>query len=175
MTAKVNSSKKKNGASNMNKKYTLAMLVRDIPGIMARVTGLFTRRGFNIDTITVGKTEKKGISRIVITLQGDEKIVEQIKKQLNKLIDVLKISELSQDDSIMQEMCMIKIATNTKNKEAILKYAELMKANVLDIENSKIILRYAGTQQEVNSFIKGLDGMPIKAISRTGINAIMKN
>lgn len=159
----------------MSKKYVIAILVRDIPGIMVRVTGLFTRRAFNIDTITVGKTEKKGISRIVITLMGDEHVVEQIKKQVNKLIDVVKISELDQDDSIMQEMCMTKIITSTKNKEAIIKYAELMKATVLDIEQNKIILKYSGTPQEVDSFIKGLDGMQVKAISRTGISAIMKN
>ena len=90
-------------------KHTISMLVEDEPGVMTRVAGLFARRGFNIDTITVGKTHHKRISKIVITVKGDDRVVEQIEKQVNKLVDVFRISELSEEDSVIKELCLVKV------------------------------------------------------------------
>src|SRR3989338_1329667 len=105
-------------------KHTIAMTVNDEPGVMAKISGMFARRGFNIDTITVGKTQKEGISKIVITVIGDDKVIEQVEKQLNKMIDVIKVIELPAETSVIRELCLVKIsAPDQKKHDEIVKYA----------------------------------------------------
>lgn len=108
------------------RKHVIAMLVEDQPGVLTRIAGMFARRGFNIDTITVGKTTKKGISKMVITVIGDDATLEQVEKQVNKLIDTIKVTEMPEDRSVIRELCLIKVAIpNKKAKEDILRYTKI--------------------------------------------------
>ena len=102
----------------MKHRKIIGMLVEDEPGVLTRISGLFTRRGYNIETITVGKTVKPGISKMVIAVTGDDDILEQIEKQCNKLVDVIKVTELSSHDSIILELCLVKVAI--KDEKAVL-------------------------------------------------------
>src|SRR3989338_1645860 len=103
------------------KTHIISMLVEDQPGVLTRISGMFARRGFNIDTITVGKTLKKGVSKMVVTVIGDDKTIEQVEKQINKLVDAIKVAELPEQDSVIRELCLIKIdIPNKKAKEDIL-------------------------------------------------------
>ena len=105
--------------------HVISMLVEDQPGVLTRIAGMFARRGFNIDTITVGKTTKKGISKMVISVIGDDYILEQVEKQVNKLIDTIKVTEMPPEKSVIRELCLLKIAIpNKKAKEDILRYTK---------------------------------------------------
>src|SRR3990167_957996 len=104
------------------KRHVIAMLVEDQPGVLTRIAGMFARRGFNIETITVGKTTKKGVSKMVITVIGDDATLEQVEKQVNKLIDTIKVMEMPEDRSVIRELCLLKVAISSpKSKEEILR------------------------------------------------------
>lgn len=153
-------------------RHVISMLVEDHPGVLTRIAGMFARRGFNIDTITVGKTLKQGISKMVITLIGDDKTVEQLEKQINKLIDTIKVTELAHD-SIIRELCLIKIAIpNDKAKEEILRYTKIYKTKIVDINPKSITTQIVGKPEKIDSFIKLVKPFGIKEISRTGVTAI---
>ena len=159
----------------MRRRHTIGMLVEDQPGVMTRVAGLFARRGYNIDTITVGKTTKLGISKMIITVLGDDDILEQIEKQCNKLIDVIKVSELGKDDSIITELCLIKVALpNDKAKNDIIKYSEIYKTKIVDITPKSAILQIIGDTKKIDSFIELMKKYGIREVSRTGITAITR-
>ena len=104
-------------SENKIKRHTISMLVEDHSGVLTRIAGLFSKRGFNIETITVGKTQKKGISKMVITVFADNKTIEQVEKQVNKLIDTLKVRNMTINDSIVRELCLIKISAKTKEEK----------------------------------------------------------
>lgn len=151
------------------------MLVEDQPGVMAKVSGMFSRRGFNIDTISVGKTNTPNVSKMVFTVIGDNKIIEQVTKQINKLIDVLKVLEFPQDKSIITELCLIKVSiTDEKAKNELLKYAEVYHTKVADITSKSIIFQIVGEPQKIDSFIELIKQFGIKEISRTGVTAMAR-
>ncbi len=159
----------------MKNKKIIGMLVEDRPGVLTRIAGMFSRRGFNIDTIAVGKTSKPGISKMIFTVIGDERTLEQVEKQVNKLIDVIKVSELHPDDSIMTELCLIKVSiSNEKVKDDLLKYANVYKVKVVDITPKSIIFQIVGDTKKVNSFIELVKKYGIKEISRTGTTAMVR-
>lgn len=151
------------------------MLVEDRPGIMARVSGMFARRGFNIETITVGKTPNEGVSRMVFTMTGDEDILEQVSKQMNKLIDVIKVSEFVADESIVSELCYIKVnIQNNSKKDDMLKLAEVYKLKIVDITHKSLIFQIVGKPEKIDSFTDLVRPYGIQEISRTGITAISR-
>ena len=155
------------------KKHTIAMLVEDEPGVMTRVSGLFARRGFNIDTITVGKTETKGLSKIVVTVIGDESTLEQVEKQINKLIDVTKVTELN--SGIIRELCLIKVKTpDKKTKDEIFEYAKVYKAKFVDVNHTSMTLELIGVPEKIDSFIEMVKEYGIIDISRTGVTAMQR-
>lgn len=156
-------------------KHVIAILVEDQPGVLTRISGLFARRGFNIDTITVGKTIKKGVSKIIVTMVGDDRTVEQVEKQINKLVDVLKVYEMTEKDSVMSELCLIKIATPHKEaKEEILRYTKIFKTKIVDINSKTLTAQIVGSPDKIQSFIELVKPFGIKDISRTGITAILR-
>lgn len=156
-------------------KHTIAMLVEDQPGVLTRIAGMFARRGFNIDTITVGKTTKKGVSKMVVSAIGDDRTLEQVEKQINKLIDVIKVYELPADSSVIVELCLLKVGSkDKKEKDDILKYADIYKARVVDITDKRITMQLVGEPDKIESFIELVTKYGIKEISRTGVTAITR-
>ncbi len=158
-----------------SKKHVISMLVEDQPGVLTRIAGMFARRGFNIDTITVGKTTKKGISKMVITVIGDDATLEQVEKQVNKLIDTIKVTEMPEDSSVIRELCLIKVAmSNKKAKEEILRYTKIYKTKIVDINQKSVTAELIGTPDKIDAFIDLMKQFGIKEISRTGVTAVSR-
>ena len=155
-------------------KHVISMLVEDQPGVLTRISGMFARRNYNIDTITVGKTNKKGISKMVITVIGDDSIIEQVEKQLNKLIDTVKVSEMDKG-SVIRELCLIKVAAkDKKSKDELLNYSKIYKVKFVDVDPKSMTLEIIGTPDKIDSFIEIVKGYGIQDISRTGVTAISR-
>ena len=157
-------------------KHTVAILVEDIPGVMTRVAGLFTRRGFNIESIAVGHSETPGISRMTILVSGDEKILEQIIKQLNKLIDVIRVRDIPVDNIIERELALIRVHANSLElRSEILQLVKIFKAKVAFVEKNTMTIEIADSEEKVSGFLNLLKPFGIKEIVRTGRIAITKN
>ncbi len=155
-------------------KYTLSVLVENHPGVLSKVSGLFSRRGFNIDSLAVGITEDPTISRITIVVNGDEYMVEQVEKQLNKLIPVIKVKVLQPDLFISCELSLIKVSCNTKQRAEIMKIAELMHAIIVDVSTTSLTLQFTGNDELTQTLISLLKPYGIKEIVRAGTLAIEK-
>lgn len=159
----------------MAKTHIIGMVVDDQPGVMARISGLFSRRGFNISTITVGKTNVAGASRMVFAIEGEENSLEQIVKQVNKLVSVIKIAELRPNDSVIRELCLIKVnIRNESDKNDIFNLANVFKAKIVDITKNSAVMEISGTPEKIDSFVDNIKSHGIKEISRTGATAISR-
>ena len=157
------------------KSHVIAMLVEDQPGVLTRIAGLFARGGFTIDTITVGKTERKGVSKMVITVIGDDRIIEQVEKQVNKLIDAIKVIEMPEESSVIRELCLLKVAIpDKKAKEDILRYAKIYKTKIVDITPKSATAEIIGPPAKIDAFIDLMRQFGIKEMSRTGVTAISR-
>lgn len=159
---------------NGNEKKLIGLVVEDEPGVLQRIAGLFSRRGFNLDTIIVGKTTNKGKSHIVISVKADEKTLEQIEKQVNKIVDVIKVVNYNEEKSIIREHCLVKINSNAKIREDILNFVKMFEAKVLDANKDELILELASYPKKIDDFLEALTPFGIKESSRTGINALQK-
>ncbi len=157
------------------RRHIIGLLVEDHPGVMSKLSGLFARRGFNIDTIIVGKTAKQGISHIVISLVADDKTLEQVEKQVNKLVDVVKLIDLSPKHSVVREHCLVKVASSAKSRADLANTAKLHKANVLDIGNESMIIEVTGKPEKIDNFLELMRKYGVKEMSRTGINAMQRS
>jgi acetolactate synthase-1/3 small subunit len=153
-------------------KHTLSVLVENHPGVLSRVTGLFSRRGFNIDSLAVGTTENPSVSRITIVVDGDDYTVEQVSKQLNKLIDVIKIKQLDKDASIPRELVMIKVSANEKTRSEIIQIVEIFRAKIVDVGRTTIVIEIAGAAEKTEALISLIRPFGIKELVRTGTIAI---
>lgn len=159
----------------MDEKYhVISTLVENKPGVLQKVAGLFTRRDFNIDSITVGESEVDGLARMVITVKADEKILEQVIKQLNKLVDVIKIKDISKN-AVKRELCLVKVnIPNEKSRAEIMQYANIFRAKIVDVTEETLIIEITGDMEKTNAFISLLKGYGIKKISRTGLTAMAR-
>lgn len=155
-------------------KYTLSVLVENHPGVLSKVSGLFSRRGFNIDSLAVGVTEDPAISRMTIVVDGDEYIVEQVEKQLNKVIPVIKVKALNPEELISRELSLIKVGCTSKQRPELIQIAELMQAGVVDVSPSSITLQYADTGERTETLISLIKPYGIREIVRTATIAIEK-
>ncbi len=156
-------------------KHIVGILVEDQPGVLAKLSGLFSRRGFNIETIIVGKTAKPGVSHIVISLLGGDRTLEQLEKQLNKLVDVIKIIDLSPERSVVREHCLVKVASNPKARADLINISKLHKTSALDIGKDYMIIEVIGKPQKIDNFLDLMRKYGIKEVSRTGINAMQRS
>ncbi|HOA79583.1 MAG TPA: acetolactate synthase small subunit [Defluviitaleaceae bacterium] len=154
------------------KRYVLSVLVENHSGVLSRVSGLFSRRGYNIDSLSVGVTEDPGISRMTIVVKGDKYIVEQIKKQLNKLIDVIKVIELKPDSSVYRELILIKVATTTKQRAEVIEIVNVFRGRVVDVVSESLIIELTGDESKIEALINMLEPYGIKEIIRTGLTAL---
>ena len=156
------------------KYHVISTLVENKPGVLQKVAGLFTRRGFNIDSITVGQSEVDGLARMVITVKADDKILEQVTKQLNKLVDVIKIKDISKT-AVKRELCLVKVnVPNEKARAEIMQYVNIFRANIVDVTEETLIIEITGDMEKINAFISLLKGYGIKRISRTGLTAMAR-
>ena len=159
----------------MDKKYhVISTLVENKPGVLQKVAGMFNRRGFNIDGITVGVSEVEGLSRMVITVHADRKGLEQVTKQLNKLVDVVKIKDITKN-AVKRELCLIKVhVPNEIARAEIMQYTNIFRANIVDVTEETLIIESTGDMEKINAFISLLKGYGIKKISRTGLTAMAR-
>ena len=155
-------------------KYTLSVLVENQPGVLSKVSGLFARRGFNIDSLAVGVTENPSISRMTIVVNGDEYIVEQVEKQLNKVIPVIKVKVLQPDAFISRELSLIKVNCSTKQRLEIIQIAQLMNAQIVDVTPTSLTLQMADTAEQIETLVTLLHPFGIKEICRAGTIALEK-
>ncbi len=158
------------------KKHIISMTVEDQPGVLTRIAGLFARRSFNIDTITVGKSEKQGVSKMVITVFGDDQDLEQVEKQINKLIDTIKVSEMPKESSLVAELCLIKVSVSDKRaRDDIMSYANVYNAKIAGMSEKSATMQIVGSPEEIESYIRLMLPFGIKELSRTGVTAISKD
>jgi acetolactate synthase-1/3 small subunit len=154
--------------------HIISTLVENKPGVLQKVSGLFTRRDFNIDSITVGESEIDGLARMVITVKAEDVVLEQVTKQLNKLVDVIKIKDITQN-SVKRELCLIKVnIPNEKARAEIIQYVNIFRANIVDVSEETLIIEITGDIGKINAFISLLKGYGIKRISRTGLTAMAR-
>lgn len=157
------------------KRHVISMLVEDQPGVLTRIAGMFARRCFNIETITVGKTTKPGVSKMVITVIADTKTIEQVEKQVNKLIDTIKVVEMEEDKSVIRELCLLKVSiSNEKSKEEILRFTKIYKTKIVDITPKSLTAELIGLPAKIDAFIELMKPFGIKEVSRTGVTAISR-
>jgi acetolactate synthase-1/3 small subunit len=153
--------------------HIVSVLVENKPGVLYRVANLFRRRNFNIESISVGPTERKEFSRMTITLNGDDATVEQLVKQLSKIIDVVKISLLNPKNTILRELVLIKLhVKDSKIRSDILSYSQIFKGKVVDTTEDSMTVEIVGTPEKINAFLKIASSIGIKEIARTGLTAI---
>ena len=152
--------------------YTLSILVENQAGVLSKISGLFSRRGYNIDSITVGTTNDSNVSRITIVANGDDYVVEQIEKQLNKLIPVIKVKRLNEGDFISRELILIKVHCPAAKRSEIILTAEIMQAKIVDVAQSCVTVEYCECASRVNTLIDLLKPYGIREIVRTGTVAI---
>lgn len=155
-------------------KHTLSVLVENQPGVLSRVAGLFSRRGFNIDSLAVGTTQNPKISRMTIVVDGDEYLVEQVEKQLNKLIPVIKVRVLEPGTFVSSELTLVKVACKPKQHAEVLNVARVMGAEVIDVASASLTLRFAGNEEQSRTLLGLLKPYGIREVVRAGSLAIEK-
>ena len=157
------------------KAHTLSVLVENKAGVLSRVTGLFSRRGFNIESLAVGPCEEPGMSRITIVVIGDDAQVEQVMKQLNKLIDVIKVSDLSDNERVERELARIKVTAEPGTSRAeIMQIAEIFRAQIVDVSPKSVILQVIGDTEKIEALEKLLRQYGVKEFVRTGTIGILR-
>jgi acetolactate synthase I/III small subunit len=155
-------------------KHTISILVNDQPGVLQRVSGLFGRRGFNIESITVGASEEPGLSRMVIVTTGDDRTLEQVQKQLYKLIDVIKVIDISSNPMVARELGLIKINAEPAARPEVLGIVDTFRAAVVDIGPSTLIVQVVGDTDKIDAMVELLKPYGIRELSRTGVTAMTR-
>ena len=156
------------------KTQVFSLLVNDNAGLLSRVAGLFSRRGYNIDSITSGNTMSQGITRITVVATGDELILSQIEKQLAKLEDVLEIKILKDGVSVCRELIMVKIKADAAQRTEVISLADIFRAKIVDVETDSLMLEMTGNKSKVEAFLKLLSGYEILELARTGITGLSR-
>ncbi|EPG76055.1 acetolactate synthase, small subunit [Leptospira fainei serovar Hurstbridge str. BUT 6] len=149
-------------------KHILKILVNNHPGVMSHVSGLFTRRSYNIDSIAVGVTDQPDVSSMVIVVKGDDSVVEQVKRQLLKLPDVIDVEDLAYHDCISRELVLVVVRSDDKNRTEIISICEVFQARIADLTQSSLTIEFSGNVRQVNAFIEMMQKFGIDEIARTG-------
>ena len=149
-------------------KHTLVALVEDKPGVLNRMASLFRRRGFNIESIAVGHSEVPHLSRMTIVVDGATTMVEQVRKQLDKVIDVVKVSDITGDDIVTRELALIKVKATSSNRSEIIEIVDIFRASIVDVASDSLTIEVTGDEEKINSLLNLLRGFGIREIARTG-------
>ena len=150
-------------------KKVFQLLVDNTSGVLSRISGLFSRRGYNIESITAGVTADPRFTRITIVASGDDEILDQIEKQVEKLVDVRDIKELKPDESVYGELALIKVRASSTERQGVIAVADIFRARIIDVAQESLIVELTGNQDKIDAFIKLLDGYEILELARTGI------
>ena len=153
-------------------RHTLSVLVEDQPGVLARTASLFARRGFNIESLAVGPTETSGVSRMTIVVNVAESPLEQVTKQLNKLVNVLKIVELDNTAAVQRELLLVKVKADSQNRSSILETVSLFRAKVVDVSSDAITIEATGNHDKIQALLKVLEEYGVKELVQSGMVAI---
>ncbi len=156
------------------KRRVFQLLVENTSGVLSRISGLFSRRGYNIESITAGVTADPKISRITIVANGDDEILNQIEKQVAKLVDVCDVKELKPDQSVYRELALIKVKADAKSREGVISLANVFRANIIDVSEQGLIIEITGGQDKIEAFIDLLSGYEILELARTGIAGLRR-
>jgi acetolactate synthase I/III small subunit len=156
------------------RQHTFAVLVENKFGVLGRITGLFSARGFNIESLSVAVTEDPTVSRITLVTEGDEKILEQVNKQLNRLIDVIKVTDLSEESHVDRELVLIKVHAEAESRAEVLRLADIFRAKIVDVTSKTYILEVTGDEGKIRALIELLKPLGIKEVVRTGKIAIVR-
>ncbi|MDI6793193.1 MAG: acetolactate synthase small subunit [bacterium] len=155
-------------------RHTISVLVENKFGVLARIAGLFSSRGFNIDSLTVGETEEPAVSRMTIVVKGDDHILEQVMKQLNKLIDVIKVSDLTKKDHVERELVLIKVNANTDKRPEIMEIVGIFRARIIDVNTEIMTVEVTGAETKIDALIELLRPYGIRELIRTGKVAVVR-
>jgi acetolactate synthase-1/3 small subunit len=156
------------------RKHVLSILVENKPGVLARIAGLFARRGFNIDTLAVGPTDDPNISRITLTLDGAVHPIDQVTKQLHKLVNVLKIRDMEPEETIAREMALFKVSAAVENRAEIMQFAEIFRANTVDVSRRTMTIEVTGSAEKIEAFERMIRPHGLVEMVRTGEIAIAR-
>ncbi|MBR6755619.1 MAG: acetolactate synthase small subunit [Peptococcaceae bacterium] len=156
-------------------KHTLAVLVENNPGVLAKVANLFSRRGYNIESLVVSDTEDKSISRMTIMVDGDEKIIEQVTKQLHKLVDVIKVNDLTYDETVRRQLLLVRVSADRENRGEIIQLMDIFRARIIDIGRRSLIIEATGDEEKIDAIIKSLQPFGVQEIVKTGISAMVRS
>lgn len=154
------------------KEYVISALVENRSGVLSRISGLFSRRGYNIDSLSVGETDDPTISRMTIVTRADRQMQEQIKKQLNKLVDVIKIVELKEETSVYRELALIKVKAQKEVRAEIIEIANIFRTHIVDVASESLIIEATGDEGKISALTKMLEPYGVKEIIRTGLTAL---
>ena len=149
-------------------------LVDNNPGVLSRIAGLFSRRGYNVDSITAGTTADPRFTRITIVTSGDELILSQIERQVRKLEDIIEIKELKPEESVYRELIMVKIRADASQRSEVISLADIFRAKVVDVEKECLMVELTGNQSKLEAFLNLLDGYEILELARTGITGLAR-
>lgn len=158
----------------MEEKHCLSLIVENKFGVLTRISALFARRGYNIDSLTVGMTEDEDISRITMVVTADEQTLEQIKKQLNKLINVIKVTELKKENAIARELVFIKVKADGRTRSNIVEISNLFRAHVIDVSKDSLILQITGTTSKIKAFMNMIEPYGIIEFVRSGVTGLQR-
>jgi acetolactate synthase-1/3 small subunit len=157
------------------RKHILSILVENKPGVLARVAGLFSRRGFNIDTLAVGPTDDPSISRVTLTLDGAVHPIDQVTKQLHKLVNVLKIRDMEPDQTVTKEMALFRVQATVESRAEIMHFAEIFRAKIVDVSRRTVTIEVTGSNEKVNAFERMVRPHGLIEMARTGEVAISRS
>lgn len=155
-------------------RLVLSLLVENNPGVLNRVAGLFSRRGYNIDSLSVGKTNIEGMSRITVVALGDEQILTQIEKQLGKLVEVVEIQQLDPDNSVYRELVLIKVDADESQRSQIVSIVDIFRARIIDVAPTSLVIEVTGNTRKVDQLLTMLNGFNVTEIVRTGLSGMRR-
>lgn len=162
------------GAIHTGRKHVLSIMVENRPGVLARISGLFARRGFNIDTLAVGPTEDPDVSRITLTLDGALHPIDQVTKQLHKLVNVIKIRDMEPEQTIARELALFKVQAQVENRAEIMQFAEIFRASIVDVSRRTLTIEVTGTSDKIEAFERMVRPHGLIEMVRTGEVAISR-
>ncbi len=156
------------------KRHTLVSLVQDEPGVLTRVAGLFRRRGFNIESLSVGHCEQPGLSRMTVVVIGDDAEVEQVTKQLDKLINVVSVADITREEKVVRELALIKVSASATTRSEIMQIVDVFRANIVDVAPDSLMVEVTGDEDKIDSLIKMLRDFGMQELARTGRTALTR-
>jgi len=155
-------------------RHAISVLVENKFGVLARIATLFAARGFNIDSLSVGETENADVSRMTIIVRGDDRILEQVEKQLNKLVDIIKVLDFKATRHVERDLALIKVNADKTNRSEILQITNTFRSKIIDVSSDSVIIEITGGEEKIEAFISMLRPFGIKEMSRTGIIAMAR-